>query len=180
VELPEWFYHLQIDNLKIEGKMTDKQEAAIWEHFPDAILNSKRVASRGDIPTVPTVKQIPQRQGLSTLPIPTREVAKAKKANKKRVKAGKKISGVVNDEFGPVFGATVCEIDENGQVVASTVTDVNGNFTLKVVDPQDKLRISYIGLRTVMLDIDRKAYNVMMKPSTILKTVPVTPKKRAD
>lgn len=180
VELPEWFYHLQIDNLRIDGEMTDEQEAAIWEHFPDAILNSKGAASRSDIPAVPSVEQILQRQGLSTLPIPTREVTKAKKANKKRVKAGKKIYGVVNDEFGPVFGATVCEIDENGQVVASTVTDVNGNFTLKVVDPQDKLRISYIGLRTVMLDIDRKAYNVMMKPSTILKTVPVTPKKRAD
>jgi hypothetical protein len=180
VELPEWFYGLQIDNLRIGGEMTDEQEAAIWKHFPNAILNSKGAASRSDIPAVPSVEQILQRQGLSTLPIPTREVAKAKKANKKRVKAGKKISGVVNDEFGPVFGATVCEIDENGQVVASTVTDVNGNFTLKVVDPQDKLRISYIGSRTVMLDIDRKAYNVMMKPSTILKTVPVTPKKRAD
>jgi len=180
VELPEWFYHLQIDNLRIDGEMTDEQEAAIWKHFPNAILNSKGAASRSDMPAVPSVGQILQRQGLSTLPIPTRKVAKAKKANKKRVKAGKKISGVVNDEFGPVFGATVCEIDENGQVVASTVTDVNGNFTLKVVDPQDKLRISYIGSRTVMLDIDRKAYNVMMKPSTILKTVPVTPKKRAD
>lgn len=180
VELPEWFYGLQIDNLRIDGEMTDEQEAAIWKHFPNAILNSKGAASRSDIPTVPSVEQILQRQGLSTLPIPTREVTKAKKANKKRVKAGKKISGVVNDEFGPVFGATVCEIDENGQVVASTVTGVNGNFTLKIVDPQDKLRISYIGLRTVMLDIDRKAYNVMMKPSTILKTVPVTPKKRAD
>ena len=180
VELPEWFYGLQIDNLRIDGEMTDEQEAAIWKHFPNAILNSKGAASRSDMPAVPSVGQILQRQGLSTQPIPTREVTKAKKANKKRVKAGKKISGVVNDEFGPVFGATVCEIDENGQVVASTVTDVNGNFTLKVVDPQDKLRISYIGSRTVMLDIDRKAYNVMMKPSTILKTVPVTPKKRAD
>ena len=180
VELPEWFYGLQIDNLRIDGEMTDEQEATIWKHFPNAILNSKGVTSRSDMPTVPSVEQILQRQGLSTLPIPAREVTKAKKANKKRVKAGKKISGVVKDEFDPVFGAIVCEVNENGQVVASTVTDVNGNFTLKVVDPQDKLRISYIGLRTVMLDIDRKAYNVMMKPSTILKTVPVTPKKRAD
>ena len=180
VELPTWFYDLKIDNLTIYGEMTDEQEAAIWEIFPNAILNSKGVASRSDMPAVPSVEQILQRQGLSTLPIPTREVTKAKKANKKRVKAGKKISGIVKDEFDPVFGAIVCEVNENGQVVASTVTDVNGNFTLKVVDPQDKLRISYIGLRTVMLDIDRKEYDVMMKPSTILKTVPVTPKKRAD
>jgi len=36
VELPEWFYHLQIDNLTIEGEMTDEQETAIREHFPNA------------------------------------------------------------------------------------------------------------------------------------------------
>ena len=88
------------------------------------------------------------------------------------------INGRVTDATtgDPLIGASVIvKTDRQG-----VVTDVNGNFTLKVVDPQDKLRISYIGLRTVMLDIDRKAYNVMMKPSTILKTVPVTPKKRAD
>ena len=79
VELPEWFYHLQIDNLRIDGEMTDEQEAAIWKHFPNAILNSKGAASRSDIPAVPSVGQILQRQGLSTLPIPTREVTKAKK-----------------------------------------------------------------------------------------------------
>ena len=50
VELPEWFYHLQIDNLRIDGEMTDEQEAAIWENFPNAILNSKGAASRSDIP----------------------------------------------------------------------------------------------------------------------------------
>lgn len=55
VELPEWFYHLQIDNLRIDGEMTDEQEAAIWKHFPNAILNSKGAASRSDIPA-PTVE----------------------------------------------------------------------------------------------------------------------------
>ena len=177
VELPEWFYRLQIDNLRIDGEMTGEQEAAIWKHFPNAILNSKGDVSRSDIPTVPSVEQILQRQGLSTLPIPTREVTKAKKANKKRVKAGKKISGIVKDEFDPVFGAIVCEVNENGQVVASTVTDVNGNFTLKVVDPQDKLRFSYVGMITVIHAINRTKFNIVMQSATQIKDVPVMPRR---
>ena len=36
VELPEWFYKLQIDNLTIHGEMTDEQKAAIRKHFPNA------------------------------------------------------------------------------------------------------------------------------------------------
>ena len=95
--------------------------------------------------------ELKERKGL---PIPMREVTTAKKAKKKNgLKPGKEISGTVSDEFGLLWGATVCEVNEQGRIVASTITDFNGNFVLKVVDPQDKLRISYVGLRTVMLDI---------------------------
>ena len=177
VSLPEWFYGLQIDYLTIEGKMTDEQEAAIWERFPNAILNSKGAASRNfsmndDLEIIPNTGLL-ERQPMSFAP------AKAKKAKKKKgVKAGKKISGIVSDEMGPLWGATVCEIDEQGRIVASTVTDFNGNFVLKVVDPQDKLRISYVGLRTVMLNIDKKKYDVFMESAITLRTVPITSKRR--
>ena len=113
------------------------------------------------------------------LPIPTREVTKSKKAKKKKgVKAGKKISGIVSDEFGPLVAATVCEIDEQGRIVASTITDINGNFVLKVVDPQDRIRISYVGLRTVMLAIAKGKYDIFMESATKLRTVPITSKIR--
>ena len=177
VKLPEWFYGLQIDNLRINGEMTDEQEAAIWKHFPNAILNSKGVASRSDMPTVPSVEQILQREGLSTLPIPTREVTKAKKANKKRVKAGKKISGVVSDEFGPLFGATVCEIDDKGRIVESTITDDKGHFTMKVLNPQDRLRFSYVGMITVIHAINRTKFKIVMQSATQIKDVRVMPRR---
>ena len=177
VELPDWFYRLQIDNLRIDGEMTDEQEAAIWEIFPNAILNSKGVASRSDMPTVPSVEQILQRQGLSTLPIPTREVTKAKKANKKRVKAGKKISGVVSDEFGPLFGASVCEIDDKGRIVESAITDVKGHFTMRIKNPQDRLRFSYVGMITVIHAINRTKYKIVMQSATQIKDVRVMPRR---
>ena len=108
-----------------------------------------------------------------------REVTTAKKPKKKNgVKPGKKISGSVSDEFGPLAGATVCEVNEQGRIVASTITDFNGRFVLKVVDPQDKLRISYVGLRTVMLAIAKGKYNIMMQSNITLRTIPITPKRR--
>ena len=177
VELPEWFYRLQIDNLRIDGEMTDEQEAAIWKHFPNAILNSKGVASRSDMPAVPSVGQILQRQGLSTLPIPTREVTKAKKANKKRVKAGDKISGTVSDEAGPLMGTTVCEINENGRIIESVITDINGAFTMKVKNPEDRIRFSYVGMITVEVPINKKKYKINMKSAVELKIVPPIDKK---
>ena len=120
--------------------------------------------------------ELKERKGL---PIPMREVTTAKKAKKKNgLKPGKKISGTVSDEFGLLWGATVCEVNEQGRIVASTITDFNGNFVLKVVDPQDKLRISYVGLRTVMLNIDKKKYNVLMESAIILRPVPITSKIR--
>ncbi|MBP5376147.1 MAG: DUF4419 domain-containing protein, partial [Bacteroidaceae bacterium] len=36
VEIPEWFYDLKIDNLKLEGEMSDNQAAAIRMHFQNA------------------------------------------------------------------------------------------------------------------------------------------------
>lgn len=41
VVLPDWFYRLSIDNLRIEGKMTDEVKARIKESFPNATLPEK-------------------------------------------------------------------------------------------------------------------------------------------
>jgi serpin B len=129
------------------------------------------------MPAVPSVKQILRRQGLSTLPIPTREVTKAKKANKKRVKAGDKISGTVSDEAGPLMGATVCEIDGKGRIVESAITDVKGHFTMRIKNPQDRLRFSYVGMITVIHAINRTKFKIVMQSATQIKDVRVMPRR---
>ena len=77
------------------------------------------------------------------------------------------ISGVVRDDKGPLMGATVCEIDENGRIIEATITDNNGKFTLKFRNKNDKVRISYVGCKTVTLDYQKKKYNVLMKEQNI-------------
>ena len=80
------------------------------------------------------------------------------------VKAGDKISGTLSDEAGPLFGGTVCEIDANGRIVESAITDMNGAFRIEVRNPEDHIRFSYVGMKTTTVPIDRKEYNIKMKP----------------
>ena len=152
VTLPEWFYGLQIDNLTIRGKMSEEQEAAIWKHFPKAILNYKGAASmnfknNSDLEIIPNTGPL-DRQSLPSSP------AKAKKAKVGKLKAGDKISGTVLDAAGPLLGATVCEINTYGRIVESTQTDSLGMFTMKIKNPQDSLRFSYVGMKTMKLAIN--------------------------
>ena len=59
------------------------------------------------------------------------------------------VHGSVSDDMGPLMGATVCEMDGNGRIIESTITDLNGNFTMRVRNPKDRIRFSYVGMKTV-------------------------------
>ena len=75
------------------------------------------------------------------------------------------VHGVVNDELGAIIGASVCEIDANGRIVESTITDINGNFSMKIRNPKNKIRFSYIGYKAVSLAINKTDSTPSMKPS---------------
>ena len=66
--------------------------------------------------------------------------------------AGDIISGTVSDAFGPVMMANVTEIDAANRIVAAGTTDMNGNFSFKIKNPKDRLKISYVGLKTQILE----------------------------
>jgi hypothetical protein len=92
------------------------------------------------------------------------------KGNLKKTKRGgnrkiKVISGTVSDAAGPLWMVNVVEINEQNRIVGHAVTDSLGHFKLKVVNPKDKIRVTYIGTKTVELDIHKKKYNIIMQPA---------------
>jgi TonB-dependent SusC/RagA subfamily outer membrane receptor len=95
------------------------------------------------------------------------------KSKKIKTKGKKTIRGTVSDANGPLWGANVVEINEQGRIVKSTTTDSLGHFTLKTVNPKDKIRISYIGSRTVELNNNLNEYNIVMQDATKIKDVPI-------
>ena len=89
------------------------------------------------------------------------------------------VHGTISDDMGPLMGATVVEIDGNGRIIESALTDLNGNFTMKVRNDKDKIRFSYVGLKTVTLPINKTTFNLKLESATQLKEVVVKSKKRA-
>ena len=154
VVIPEWLDKIPIDKLHVLGKFTDEEEAQLRQRFPNVMI--ERV---DDI--FKSLKPLPADQKTEKPPKP------------KKVKAGDKISGTVSDELGPLVGATVMEVDEEGRNVGYATTDVNGQFTLKIVNPRHLISVSYVGLKTVTLLIKSEPYNIMMQPNTTLERVPI-------
>ena len=88
------------------------------------------------------------------------------------------VHGSVSDDMGPLMGATVCEIDGNGRIIESTITDLNGNFTMRVRNPKDRIRFSYVGMKTVTQAINKTTFKIMMQSATQLKEVTIKSQKR--
>ena len=89
------------------------------------------------------------------------------------------VHGTVSDDLEPLIGATVCEIDANGRIIESAITDLNGNFTMKVQNQKDKIRFSYVGMKTITLPINKTTYEITMESATSLQEVTVVSKRRA-
>ncbi len=94
--------------------------------------------------------------------------------------AGDIISGTVTDSYGAVIGANVVELDGANRIVASAVTDINGNFSFKLKNPKDKIRFSYVGYKTITQSINKTKFNVTMSDENQIDEVVVTSKRRAQ
>lgn len=80
------------------------------------------------------------------------------------VKPGDMITGCVTDDKNmPLMMVNIFEKDEFGRIVAHAVSDLNGDFTFKLVNPQHKLTVSCPGFATQTLDIKDKEVNVTLK-----------------
>lgn len=90
------------------------------------------------------------------------------------------VHGTVNDEFGPLIGAAICEVDGNGRIIEAVITDFQGNFSMKVKNPKDKLRISFVGCKTQIFDFDRTTYDIKMVSETQLQEVVVKTSRKVN
>lgn len=78
-------------------------------------------------------------------------------------KAGDVISGVIEDSEGPMMMVNVTERDEADRIVAHAITDMEGNFSFRLVNPKDKIQISYVGYETVDIPITKTYFEITMK-----------------
>ena len=90
------------------------------------------------------------------------------------VKPGDTITGTVKAKNGqPLQNANLVEIDKTGRIVAVAVTDKNGHYTMKVVNPSNKIRCSHVGYNMQSFDISSHKIDMTMEEDTQFTNVKV-------
>ena len=75
------------------------------------------------------------------------------------------VRGKITDkkDKAPLIGVTVVEIDKEKRTVGGVSTDIDGNFALKPKSRLNKISVSLIGYKTVVVDInDRTTFNIQL------------------
>ena len=89
----------------------------------------------------------------------------------------RRVTGYVYDDLGGIAMANVVERDNNNRIVEAAVTDINGNFSMVVKNPKDKLVVSYVGYKTWSQVIGNTTkFNIRMQDNTQLTEVVVKAK----
>ena len=93
----------------------------------------------------------------------------------------RRISGTVSDDIDVIIGANVVEKDKNNRIVSQAQTDMNGNFTMNIKDPNNTLVVTYIGYKTYTQKLGGKnVFKITLQDNTkVMKTVEVVGKKKA-
>lgn len=75
-------------------------------------------------------------------------------------------------------GVSVVEVNENGRQVNGVVTDGNGDYTLRMSSSSNKLRFSYIGMKTKVEEVKgRTLINVRLEATNDLSEIQITTRK---
>ncbi|MGM9621539.1 MAG: SusC/RagA family TonB-linked outer membrane protein, partial [Bacteroidaceae bacterium] len=93
----------------------------------------------------------------------------------------RRISGTVSDEIDVIMGANVVEKDKNNRIVSQAVTDMNGNFTMNIKDPNNTLTVSFMGYKTFSQKVGSKSvFKIVLEDNVkTMKEVVVTSKQNA-
>ncbi len=93
------------------------------------------------------------------------------------------VQGKITDpDNKPIHGVTVAEVDADGRTIKADRTDVDGNFSLKVLNTKHKLSISHISFKTIDLSIGtRTVFNQTLQSSSReLSDVVIVSQRKAD
>ena len=84
------------------------------------------------------------------------------KVSGERPEAGGMIRGVVKDAEGPMMLVNVTERDPSNRIVSHALTDMNGEFAMRVVNPDNTLIISTSGYYRASTPITGNEFDVTM------------------
>jgi TonB-linked SusC/RagA family outer membrane protein len=94
---------------------------------------------------------------------------------------GETIRGkVVSDRGEELIAVDVLEVDRTDRFISYTTTDMNGEFSMQIKSPKNRLKISYVGFDAQFFSLaTQRVFNVTLKENATLKEIVVTAKRTA-
>ncbi|MCW3787000.1 SusC/RagA family TonB-linked outer membrane protein [Plebeiibacterium sediminum] len=92
------------------------------------------------------------------------------------------IKGTIKDKTDNslVPGATVVEVDKNNRIISGTISDINGQYAIKLKNPQNRISFGFIGYKTQIITPGEKLIlDIFLVPDNkMLNSVDIVSKKR--
>ena len=73
------------------------------------------------------------------------------------------IRGVIKDENGPLTMVNVTERNALNQILSHSITDIEGNFVMRIQNPDDILLIHYPGYYNVSTELSGSTYEITLR-----------------
>lgn len=89
------------------------------------------------------------------------------------LKKGDLIYGTVTENGKPVAGVLVTERNANDRIMAQATTDINGQYSFRLANPQNTIVVTYPGYETVDIAIKRQAQDISIRKQASLPPVEV-------
>ncbi|MBR5158271.1 MAG: TonB family protein [Bacteroidaceae bacterium] len=77
--------------------------------------------------------------------------------------AGGMVSGVIKNDEGPMLMVNVTELDDLNRIRSHAISDPQGNFSMRIVNPADVLFIQYDGYYNVTTELTGSFYDITLK-----------------
>ena len=90
------------------------------------------------------------------------------------------IYGRLTDEKGPMSGVNITEINDTYRIMAHAQTDINGNFSFRLVNHDNTIKIAYSGYETIDIPITGSHYEIKMKPQQPIPPIEIHPMMLVD
>ena len=76
------------------------------------------------------------------------------------------IYGTVSDDEGPLFRILITEVNGNDRIISQTMTDENGYFSFRLVNPDNRLIFKYDNYLNVEIPVTQRQLEISMIPKS--------------
>lgn len=81
--------------------------------------------------------------------------------------AGDIIKGRIMDADGPMMMVNVTERDLKDRIVAHAISDIEGNFSFKLVDPANRIQVNYVGYDMAISPFIGNMFEITLVPDSL-------------